>query len=47
MFFEFFNTLPSFQKYINNMFAEKPDIFINIYLDDILVFLSRNLVKHI
>ena len=32
------NALASFQVYINNMFTEKLDIFVIVYLDDILIY---------
>ena len=32
------NTPTSFQGYINKIFAEKLDIFVNVYLDNILVY---------
>ncbi len=36
--FELSNTPASFQGYINNILAEKLDIFVVVYLDDILVY---------
>lgn len=38
MSFGLTNALASFQDYINQIFAEKLDIFIMIYLDNILVY---------
>ena len=32
------NTLASFQRYINNILAEKLDIFVIVYLDDIFIY---------
>ena len=32
------NALASFQGYINKIFAEKLDIFVIVYLDDILIY---------
>ncbi len=32
------NTPASFQSYINKILAEKVDIFVVVYLDDILIF---------
>ena len=32
------NALASFQRYINKIFAEKLDIFVIVYLDDILIY---------
>ncbi len=31
------NTLASFQRYINKILAKKLDIFVIVYLDDILI----------
>lgn len=28
----------SFQGYVNKIFAEKLDVFVNLYLDDILIY---------
>lgn len=41
MFFGFSNTLTSFQGYINNIFAKKLNIFVIIYLDNILVYIKN------
>lgn len=38
MSFGLSNTSASFQGYINKIFAEKLDIFVMIYLDDILIY---------
>lgn len=38
MFFELFNAIVSFHGYISKIFAEKLDIFIIIYLNNILVY---------
>lgn len=38
MFFDFSNILASFQSYINKIFAKKLDIFVVVYLDDILIY---------
>ena len=38
MFFGLSNTLATFQEYINKILAEKLDVFINIYLDNILIY---------
>ena len=32
------NALTSFQRYINKILAEKLDIFVIVYLDDILIY---------
>ena len=36
--FGLFNTPASFQGYINKILAEKLDIFVIVYLDDILIY---------
>ena len=41
MFFSFFNTLVIFQEYINKIFSKKLDIFIIIYLDNILIYIKN------
>ena len=38
MFFRLFNTFASFQSYINKILAKKLDIFVIMYLDNILVY---------
>ncbi len=38
MFFRFFNLLASFQGYINKVLAKKPEIFVIIYLNNILIY---------
>ena len=38
MFFGLSNGLPNFQDYINKILAEKLDIFVIIYLDDIFIY---------
>ncbi len=38
MLFERFNTPASFQDYINKIFAEKPNIFVIVYLNNILIY---------
>lgn len=40
MTFGLFNALASFQSYINKIFAEKFDIFIIVYLDDIQIYIE-------
>ena len=36
------NAPASFQEYINKIFAKKPDIFVIVYLDDILIYTKDN-----
>lgn len=38
MFFDFSNALASFHSYINKILAKKLNIFIIVYLDNILVY---------
>ena len=48
MFFGLFNTLTIFQGYINKILVEKLDIFIIIYLDNILIYIkdpSKSYIK--
>ena len=48
MFLRLLNALASFQGYINKILAKKPNIFVIIYLDDILIYiknLSQSYVK--
>lgn len=40
MFFSLSNILASFQGNINKIFTEKLDIFITVYLDNILVYIE-------
>ena len=42
MLFKFFNIFIIFYKYINKILAKKLDIFITIYLDNILIY-TKNL----
>ena len=42
MYFGLSNILATFQKYVNNILAKKFDIFIIVYLDDILIY-NKNL----
>ena len=39
--FSLFNTLASFQGYINRFLAKKLDVFIIVYLDNILIFINK------
>ena len=36
--FELFNALASFQGYINKILAKKLNVFVIVYLDDILIY---------
>ena len=38
MFFGFFNVPASFQGYVNKIIAEKLDIFVIMYLNEILIY---------
>ncbi len=40
MLFGFFNALASFQSYINTIFVEKLNIFIIMYLNNILIYIE-------
>ena len=40
MFFSLFNIWDIFQKYINMILAKKLDIFIIMYLDNILIYIK-------
>ena len=47
MFFGFYNALVSFQGYINKIVAKKLNIFIIIYLDDMLIYIKDLGQSHI
>ena len=36
--FDLFNAPVSFQRYVNKILAEKLDVFVIVYLDDILIY---------
>ena len=38
MFFSFSNTLAIFQRYINKILIEKLDIFVIVYMNNILIY---------
>ena len=40
MFFELWNAPTSFQDYINKIMAKKPDVFMIVYLDNILIYIK-------
>ena len=44
MFYKLFNVPANFQNYINTILAKKFDIFIIVYLDEILIY-NKNLSK--
>ena len=41
MLFGLFNALATFQGYINKILAKKFDVFIILYLDDILIYMEN------
>ena len=45
--FELFNASASFQDYINKILAEKLNIFIIIYLDDIFIYTEDQNQGHV
>ena len=47
MSFGLTNALESFQEYINKILAEKLDIFVIVYLDNILIYLDDDKDSHI
>ena len=47
MFFGLTKASASFQGYINKIFVEKLEIFIIVYLDDILIYIENNKNIHI
>ena len=42
MLFGLTNTFPSFQGFINKIFAEKLNIFVIVYLDNIFTYINDN-----
>ena len=40
MFFRLSNTLAIFQRYVNKILLKKLDIFVIVYLDDILIYIE-------
>ena len=47
MLFGLFNALASFQGYVNKILAEKLDIFVILYLDNILIYTADTGQGHI
>ena len=45
--FGFFNAPATFQEYINKILAEKLDIFVIVYLDDILIYIKNPSQSHV
>lgn len=46
MFFGFANEPATFQSYINKYLAEKQDIFVIVYLDDIFMHINEKSAKY-
>ena len=47
MLFDLSNALATFQRYINKILAKKLDIFVIIYLDDILIYTNDPSYPHV
>ena len=47
MSFELTNAPASFQRYINKILAEKLDIFVIVYFDDILIYTEDDRNGHV
>ena len=47
MLFALTNTLATVQSYINKILAEKFDIFVMVYFDDILIYEKNKGKKHL
>ena len=47
MLFRLTNALATFQSYINNILVEKLDVFMIVYLDDILIYTKSEGKEHI
>ena len=41
MLFGLFNAPATFQKYINKILAQKLDVFVIVYLDNILIYIKN------
>ena len=47
MFFALFNASASFQSYVNKVLAKKLDVFVIVYLDDILIYIKNVNQSHV
>ena len=47
MLFALFNNLTILQRYVNKILAEKLDIFIIVYLDNILIYIKNPGQPHV
>ena len=47
MHFGLINASASFQEYINKILAEKFDIFVIVYLDDILIYINDDRDRYV
>ena len=47
MFFNLINLSVSFQGYINKIFAEKLNIFVSVYLNDIFIYTNDDGDGHV
>ena len=47
MFFGLINAPTSLQRYINKIFIKKLDIFVIVYLDNILIYTTNNRDNHV
>ena len=47
MLFSLTNAPASFEKYVNKIFAEKFDIFVIVYLDDIFIYTDNERDSHV
>ena len=47
IFFGFFNILATFQGYINKILIEKLDVFVIVYLDEILIYIKNPNQPHV
>ena len=47
MLFRLTNALAIFQGYINKIFAEKLDVFVIVYLDDIFIYTKDESKNHV